>query len=67
MLVLACAGTTLLLIPTDAFNAYKAQIAGAKVDSASGLLLIPQSSVSSMGPLTFTIAGTAVRLLVESV
>ena len=51
----------LLLVPTDAFNAYKAAIAGAHYDSSSGLLLIPQSSIPSMGPMTLTIGGKPVR------
>ncbi|KIY62840.1 acid protease [Cylindrobasidium torrendii FP15055 ss-10] len=50
-------GTTLVLLATDAFDAYKKQT-GAKEDSATGLLKITKSQYSKLSDLTFTIGGT---------
>ncbi|KZT58872.1 acid protease [Calocera cornea HHB12733] len=51
-------GTTLVLLATDAFDAYMAAIPGSAVDENSGLLEIPAAAVSSLQTLNFNIGGT---------
>jgi len=46
-------GTTLMLLPADAFKAYMASIPGAYIASDTGLMMVPRSSYGSMGNLTF--------------
>ncbi|KAG6381827.1 acid protease [Boletus reticuloceps] len=55
-------GTTLILIADDFFARYLHAIPGAKVDSITGLIEIPQRSISSMHSLNFTIAGRVFSL-----
>ncbi|KAI1786454.1 acid protease [Ganoderma leucocontextum] len=50
-------GTTLLLIATDGFDAYKTAT-GAEVDSTTGLLKISNSQYENLQSLFFTIGGT---------
>ncbi|PIL28539.1 transporter [Ganoderma sinense ZZ0214-1] len=49
-------GTTLLLLATDAFNAYKSAT-GAQLDSTTGLLKISSSQYQNLQSLFFTIGG----------
>ena len=49
---------TEVLLADNFFDVYLHAIPGAKLDSSIGLIQIPPSSISSMQPLNFTIAGT---------
>ncbi|KAF8432236.1 acid protease [Boletus edulis BED1] len=49
-------GTTLVLFADDFFSVYMKAIPGANIDSNTGLLDIPPSSISRMQPLNFTLA-----------
>ncbi|KAF8448784.1 acid protease [Boletus edulis BED1] len=49
-------GTTQVLLADDFFAVYLKAIPGAKLDSNTGLIEIPPSSISSMQSLNFTIA-----------
>lgn len=51
-------GTTLLLIATDAFNAYKSAT-GAELDSTTGLLKITSDQYNQLESLFFTIGGVS--------
>ncbi|KZT50985.1 acid protease [Calocera cornea HHB12733] len=51
-------GTTLVLIASDAFQAYQQAIPGSSVDQNSGLLEIPASQVQNLQSLVFNIGGT---------
>lgn len=50
-------GTTLVLLATDAYNAY-VSATGATLDNSVGLLRISSSQFSSLQDLTFNIGGT---------
>ncbi|KAH9480701.1 Polyporopepsin [Psilocybe cubensis] len=50
-------GTTLLLIATDAFNAYQ-KATGATLDQTTGLLTVTEEQFSNMQSLFFNIGGT---------
>ncbi|KAH9889765.1 acid protease [Cubamyces lactineus] len=54
-------GTTLLLLATDAFQAYQ-RATGAKMDNATGLLTITQEQFDALQSLFFTIGGTTFEL-----
>ncbi|KZP01517.1 acid protease [Calocera viscosa TUFC12733] len=51
-------GTTLVLIASDAFQAYQQAIPGSTVDQNSGLLEVPASQVQNLQSLVFNIGGT---------
>lgn len=53
--------TILILIATDAFDAYK-NVTGATLDETTGLLKISSDQYSNLKPLIFTIGGTAFTL-----
>ncbi|KAG1830200.1 acid protease [Suillus variegatus] len=53
--------TVLILIATDAFDAYK-NVTGATLDETTGLLKITSDQYSNLKPLIFTIGGTAFTL-----
>ncbi|CAK5284004.1 unnamed protein product [Mycena citricolor] len=57
-------GTTLLMIATDAFNAYK-QATGATLDSATGLLTVTQSQFDNMQSLFFAIGDVSCNFYVR--
>ena len=50
-------GRTEVLFGDALFSAYTKAIPGAKLDKESGLLEIPESSISKLRPLTFDIGG----------
>jgi len=54
-------GTTLLLLATDAFNAYQ-KATGAKMDQSTGLLTVTDEQFSRMESLIFNIGGTEYEL-----
>ncbi|KAI0333691.1 acid protease [Cubamyces sp. BRFM 1775] len=54
-------GTTLLLLATDAFQAYQSAT-GATMDNATGLLTITQEQFDALQSLFFTIGGTTFEL-----
>ena len=54
-------GTTLLLLATDAFQAYQ-RATGAKMDNATGLLSISESQFENLESLFFTIGGTTFEM-----
>ncbi|EJU03730.1 aspartic proteinase precursor [Dacryopinax primogenitus] len=54
-------GTTLVLIASDAFQAYMQAIPGSKVDQNSGLLEVPANQVATLQPLAFNIGGTTFK------
>ena len=54
-------GTTLLLLATDAFQAYQSAT-GATMDSATGLLTVTQAQFDALQSLFFTIGGTTFEL-----
>jgi hypothetical protein len=54
-------GTTLIYLPTDAYNKYKSAT-GATLDSTTGLLRITSSQYSSLKSLVFTIGGKTYSL-----
>jgi len=54
-------GTTLILLPNEAFNAYQAQT-GATVDSNTGLLTITASQYANLQPLNFNVNGNTYGL-----
>lgn len=54
-------GTTLLLLATDAFQAYQ-KATGAKLDNSTGLLTLSESQFENLQSLFFTIAGTTFEL-----
>ena len=53
---------TEILLADNFFDVYLKAIPGAKLDSNTGLIEIPPSSISSMQPLDFTIAGRVFSL-----
>ncbi|KAH8557088.1 family A1 protease [Umbelopsis sp. PMI_123] len=55
-------GTTLIYLQTSTYNALYKNISGYKLDSTTGLVVIPSSSYSSLQNVTFTIGGTAFTL-----
>ncbi|KAF8260454.1 acid protease [Lactarius quietus] len=55
------AGTTLILIATDAFDRYQS-VTGAVPDSTTGLLRITSTQYSNLQPLVFTAGGTSFEL-----
>ncbi|OJT15186.1 Polyporopepsin [Trametes pubescens] len=54
-------GTTLLLIATDAFQAYQ-KATGAKLDNTTGLLTITEQQFENLQSLFFNIGGTSFEL-----
>ncbi|TBU39183.1 acid protease [Dichomitus squalens] len=50
-------GTTLLLLATDAFQAYQ-QATGAKLDNSTGLLTLTESQFDNLQSLFFNVGGT---------
>lgn len=54
-----CTGTTLILIATNAYNAYQVAT-GATFDSATGLLTVTTSQYNSLKNLSFTTNGVGV-------
>lgn len=54
-------GTTLLLIATDAFQAYQ-KATGAKLDNTTGLLTITEAQFENLQSLFFNIGGTSFEL-----
>ena len=50
-------GTTLLLLATDAFQAYQ-QATGAQLDNTTGLLTLTESQFNNLQSLFFNIGGT---------
>ncbi|KAH9914106.1 aspartic peptidase A1 [Fomitopsis serialis] len=54
-------GTTLLLLATDAFNAYQ-NMTGATMDDSSGLLQIDEEQYGALQSLYFNIGGTVYEL-----
>ncbi|KZV63908.1 acid protease [Peniophora sp. CONT] len=50
-------GTTLVMIATDAFQAYQ-KATGAKLDNTTGLLTITEEQFNNLQPLVFNIGGT---------
>lgn len=54
-------GTTLLLLATDAFQAYQ-KVTGATIDSTTGLLTITQSQFNNLKSLFFKIGDTTFEL-----
>ncbi|KAG1718675.1 acid protease [Suillus paluster] len=55
-------GTTLVLLADNFFESYMRAIPGAKLDQTTGLMTIPESSVSKIQPLNFTVGGTVFSL-----
>jgi Eukaryotic aspartyl protease len=55
-------GTTLIYLQTSTYTALYKNISGYKLDSTTGLVVIPSSSYSSLKSITFTIGGTAFTL-----
>ncbi|KAG0695378.1 acid protease [Suillus ampliporus] len=55
-------GTTLVLLADDFFESYLAAIPGAKIDQSTGLMTVPETSVSKIQPLNFTVGGTVFSL-----
>ncbi|KAI0698019.1 family A1 protease [Cytidiella melzeri] len=54
-------GSTMILLATDAFNAYK-QATGAIVDDGTGMLKLPKDQYSTLQPLKFIIGGVEYTL-----
>ncbi|KAI0766435.1 acid protease [Trametes elegans] len=54
-------GTTLLLLATDAFQAYE-RATGAKLDNATGLLTLTEAQFENLQSLFFNIGGTTFEL-----
>jgi hypothetical protein len=54
-------GTTLVMIATDAFQAYQ-KATGATLDSTTGLLTITDAQYQNLQPLVFDIGGTSFAL-----
>ncbi|KAI0661988.1 acid protease [Cubamyces menziesii] len=54
-------GTTLLLLATDAFQAYQSAT-GATMDNATGLLTVTQAQFDALQSLFFTVGGTTFEL-----
>ncbi|KAL6303180.1 acid protease [Sparassis latifolia] len=54
-------GTTLLMLASDAFNAYQ-QATGATMDNTTGLLTITQEQYANLQSLFFTVGGTTFEL-----
>ncbi|KAG2143540.1 acid protease [Suillus bovinus] len=52
-------GTTQIVLADDFFESYMNAIPGAKLNKTAGLMYIPETSVSKIQPLNFTIGGTA--------
>ncbi|KAI8579385.1 hypothetical protein K450DRAFT_241870 [Umbelopsis ramanniana AG] len=55
-------GTTLIYLQTSTYTALYKNISGYKLDSTTGLVVIPSSSYSSLKNISFTIGGTAFTL-----
>lgn len=55
-------GTTLVLLPPTAFNAYVKAIPRASIDRNTGLLRFPKSSLSSVPTVAFNVGGQAFTL-----
>jgi hypothetical protein len=55
-------GTTLVYLPTSAYNTWLAAIPSAAYDSSSGLVRFPKSSLSSVPAIGFTVGGTIFTL-----
>lgn len=61
LLLLLDTGTTLVLLATEAFEAYQ-EATGATLDSATGLLAISSSQYAALGALDFSIGGSTFSL-----
>ncbi|CAO3695755.1 unnamed protein product [Umbelopsis ramanniana] len=55
-------GTTLIYLQTSTYTALYKNISGYKLDSTTGLVVIPASSYSSLKNISFTIGGTVFTL-----